>query len=739
MNHLNDISKVYMETVASGETQEEGYKPIDKKKENAMYRRAGNLARTSLSSKGKKKEEAQDKSSKIVSAISRQKENERFAKMGDEKARDNYKEEVEQVDENVATGKAKRAKMGGIAQRVGAGEAVSNQEKSDRFAKSVAAKKAALKAAGDAAHKAASDKGMSPAEAEMRRKAAERKAARAKKRQMGEALDPVGKEDGDVNNDGKKNKIDKYLMKRRKAIGKAIATREELELDENRRAARAAGGYKDDSKKQPDPSMAGFTGVGNMSIDQIRKMSASIENEGKKKVSKEEVEVPSGDIKKLAAKANKRIDSDVDGDVDHNDPKKGKYGEYVPSADGKKRLKTEAFSNWRQDLTEVITDDGEEAKPIKEKKVKNKIVINPDLKESVEQLGGELISVEEVELNEEQLIEDVVDSLYGEFLEEGYSEDDIEEAIESALQEAEVTFGHDTRKPKSEKKPEDRLGAIARLAKSKIKKYAKKAVVGGARALAKGATKLANKVERDNPNTFNAKKKDRSAATYRGQGVGRKERVGGAAPAPAAKRTKSTRSAAQRTQSAKTKTKRDKLDDLIAKVRSEQVVNEASYGYGSAKKPSPTDKRLTVTNADKAGNTPAYQAYKAGDKRYKAADHMKEGTTEAPMSPQELELQKRKTKIDLMISRKRKQALDKQNKGGQSEKMKESTEDSLRDRRMERGGVDGNVDYRRPPKFAKGPVKKKQGSGMSALDMVKADIRGKYGKGAIIDTKKKGE
>ena len=58
---------------------------------------------------------------------------------------------------------------------------------------------------------------------------------------------------------------------------------------------------------------------------------------------------------------------------------------------------------------------------------------------------------------------------------------------------------------------------------------------------------------------------------------------------------------------------------------------------------------------------------------------------------------------------------------------------------MERGGVDGNVDYRRPPKFAKGPVKKKQGSGMSALDMVKADIRGKYGKGAIIDTKKKGE
>ena len=142
-------------TQTTEETEvEEGYKAIDKKKEAAMYRRAGNLARTSLSSKGKKKEEAQTKSARIVSAISSQKERERFAKMGDEKARDNYKEEVEQVDEN-------------------------------------------------------------------------------------------------------------------------------------RRAARAAGGSKDDSKKQPDPSKDGFTGIGNMSIDQIRKMSARIEKE---KTRKEEVE-----------------------------------------------------------------------------------------------------------------------------------------------------------------------------------------------------------------------------------------------------------------------------------------------------------------------------------------------------------------------------------------------------------------------------------------------------------------
>lgn len=75
---------------------EEGYKEIDKKKENAMYRRAGNLARTSLSSKGKEKEVAQKKSAKIVSAIARQKENERFERIGkDPKHQNNYKEELE--------------------------------------------------------------------------------------------------------------------------------------------------------------------------------------------------------------------------------------------------------------------------------------------------------------------------------------------------------------------------------------------------------------------------------------------------------------------------------------------------------------------------------------------------------------------------------------------------------------------------------------------------------------------
>ena len=46
--------------------------------------------------------------------------------------------------------------------------------------------------------------------------------------------------------------------------------------------------------------------------------------------------------------------------------------------------------------------------------------------------------------------------------------------------------------------------------------------------------------------------------------------------------------------------------------------------YGGAKKEAPKDTRLTVTNADKKANTKAYQNYKAGNKGYKAADHLKD-------------------------------------------------------------------------------------------------------------------
>lgn len=67
---------------------------------------------------------------------------------------------------------------------------------------------------------------------------------------------------------------------------------------------------------------------------------------------------------------------------------------------------------------------------------------------------------------------------------------------------------------------------------------------------------------------------------------------------------------------------------------------------------------------------------------------------------------------------------------------KEETEDSLRDKRMERGGVDGNTNYRRPAKnVATGPKKKPSGNSMSAFDKVVGDLKAKYGDKAVMAKK----
>ena len=80
-----------------------------------------------------------------------------------------------------------------------------------------------------------------------------------------EALDPVGKEDEDINNDGKKDGTDKYLKNRRKAIGKAIAAKEEAEV------AEVEEGYKeiDQSKKNRM-----FRRAGNLSRDEAPRQDA---------------------------------------------------------------------------------------------------------------------------------------------------------------------------------------------------------------------------------------------------------------------------------------------------------------------------------------------------------------------------------------------------------------------------------------------------------------------------------
>ena len=75
------------------------------------------------------------------------------------------------------------------------------------------------------------------------------------------------------------------------------------------------------------------------------------------------------------------------------------YQSLMKQKKAKKGKVMEARSDWRHDLREIIvTPDKDPKEPqIKEKKIKNKIEINPSFKEAVEEIGGKLLTVEEVE------------------------------------------------------------------------------------------------------------------------------------------------------------------------------------------------------------------------------------------------------------------------------------------------------------------------------------------------------
>lgn len=322
------------------------------------------------------------------------------------------------------------------------------------------------------------------------------------------SLDPVGQEDADIDNDGKKNtKSDKYLKNRRKAIAKAIG------------------------EGKNDPCWDTHKQVG----------------------------------------------------------MKKKGGRMVPNC-----VPKESFSNWRQDLSEVM-DDKKEDQKVTEKKVSNTIKINPKLGEAIEEIGGTLL--EAIEVDE---IDVVIESVYEELIAEGYSEDEVENGIETALISIDdeiVLKEFEAPTVKKKKSMKDRLKGAARSA-----------IVGVGKA--------------------------------------------------AASVMKAKRSAEEKPGKVKAK-----------------VVSLAKRVKAAAK-----------------------QGYEEGGGPKKSTSYRGAGA-------------------------------------GRKEKIGEATEDSLRDRRMERGGVDGNVRYDKAPKVT--PGSKKKYDGMSALDYVKADIRKKHGKGAIMDTKKK--
>jgi len=397
---------------------------------------------------------------------------------------------------------------------------------------------------GKPAEKLKTDRNMFNIPKDEQQAAKERVLAKTKKKQMEkgissagytkEGLDPVNpvavkkkfanRKDRDLDNDGDTDSSDKYLHKRRKAIAGAMKKR-------------MSEGVRD-----MDPEKG--TAERKARLEKKRGMKLDDHPQYKK----EEVEVDEAmssydrNRKRAAQRAADRNAARAAGKtgvvpgVGYVSPRKERET-YVDSAgttrhkSGAKMAK-EGFSNWRTDLSEVMTDDID-SKPVKEKKINNKIKINPKLGEAVEALGGEILEMIEVD----------------EAMMAGPRKDAMAKKINTA------------------KSGSDRATAFNLATRNDMgSSYQKKSTGGkGSRFPGYGDRGAGNKAAR------------RMGKAPMNQGP-------------------------------------------------EKRVTEAVYGGTPAKKEEPKDNRMVVTAADKKGNTPAYQRMKAGDKRYKAADHMKEAS-----------------------------------------------------------------------------------------------------------------
>ena len=123
-----------------------------------------------------------------------------------------------------------------------------------------------------------------------------------------------------------------------------------------------------------------------------------------------------GKYKTKPGEKNTVGDKDGDGTKEPNSHEyagvKDKAIKNAMKKDDKKKDIKASFSNWRAGLTEsqLMEISGEEKnKKITEKSVKNTIVINPELKEAVASLGGEVVDVQE--LTQEQVTEILKDQI----------------------------------------------------------------------------------------------------------------------------------------------------------------------------------------------------------------------------------------------------------------------------------------------------------------------------------------
>ena len=570
--------------------------------------------------------------------------------------------------------------------------------------------------------------------------------ALSKKKKVKEALDPVGKEDGDVNNDGKKDSTDSYLMKRRKAIGNAMKKK----LKESRSLAEVMTDTEDEKPIKEKKV--------NNKITINPKLGEAVEDLGGELLEMTEVdEAVYGGTPKEEPKDTRMTVTNAD--------KKGGTLAYKRFKAGDKRYK--AADHMKEGVRDVDPEKGTaERKARLEKKRGMKMDDHPQYKkEEVEQVdeAGRMHSASAQQAGFQR----------------------IKDKESGGPGVGKVRSDDEIRKQKGGQAFLDRIAkAKAKMNKEEVEvdeamsSYDRNRKRAAQRAADRNAARAAGKTGVVPGVGYVSSRKEKesyvdSAGTTRHKSGAKMEEVENVEELYKGKHGQTE------------KQYQDSRSDAGKMVSGDSKMSGSKYAQGrrtssdagpqpagGSKKPESQGKMDSGTRTDLMYRKAALKKKAAEMKKEDVSLGKSSASLEIPeeMSPQEIQLQKKKATIDKMIAQRRKTELAKgkaptktmdegkgdpcwdthvmkgmKKKGNRmvpncvpkEEFVSEEDSDRMKDRRMERGGVAGNVDYRRPPATPNLAGKKKPAGGMSALEKVKADIRAKHGKGAIMDTKKK--
>jgi hypothetical protein len=213
--------------------------------------------------------------------------------------------------------------------------------------------------------------------------------------------------------DADDDKEEKKLGQREKGISRAATklSKEETELDEANKAERIGDKYRD--RKLADPRLQ----RGKRASKKDRMTARATADVGQRNRNRFDKRYGGDGSRKLS-----KFGSDFQVDTQSKDGLRSTSSDHAQkqrrSEHEKRRgvktkgVKEGRFSDWRDDLSNLIEvapmTDVEAAKEVKEKKVNNKVVINPKMSEAVAQIGGELIAEKEVDVKDTRRTVDAI-------------------------------------------------------------------------------------------------------------------------------------------------------------------------------------------------------------------------------------------------------------------------------------------------------------------------------------------